>query len=188
MKELINKSILAAILISLGVAVSLTLNNAIGTFLFAFGLLGVCVLDMNLFTGKCGYWWKDNKKNLLIVLIVNLIAGYICGLLLSIANPALTILATEKIITWSFSIAFFIKSIFCGIIMYLCVDIYKKGEKLGIFFGVPLFIFCGFQHCIANIIILGIAHSFSWTIILAILGNLLGSMIINILQGRNLKK
>ena len=61
--------------------------------------------------------------------------------------------------------------------MYLAVAIYRKGSKLGILMGVPLFILCGFQHCIANIITLGIARTFSWTIILCILGNFIGALV-----------
>ena len=78
--------------------------------------------------------------------------------------------------------AFFIRSMFCGMIMYICVDIFKRGSYIGILYGVPLFIFCSFQHCIANIIVLGVAQSWSWTLILAIIGNLIGSMIINVLS------
>lgn len=54
---------------------------------------------------------------------------------------------------------------------------YKLGTPLGIIFGIPLFIFCGFQHCIANVITLGVDAGFSWTLILAILGNFAGSLV-----------
>ena len=60
--------------------------------------------------------------------------------------------------------------------MYIAVAMYRKGTPLGIIFGIPLFIFCGFQHCIANIITLGVARTFDWSIILAILGNFIGSL------------
>ena len=46
--------------------------------------------------------------------------------------------------------------------MYICVNEYKENNSIiGILYGVPLFIFCGFQHSIANIIILGVARTFS---------------------------
>ena len=104
-------------------------------------------------------------------------------MLIGTANPNLIPIAIEKIMTWDISLAFFIKSIFCGIIMYICVELYKNNNIFGIFYGIPLFIFCGFQHCIANIIVLGIAKTFSITIFICILGNLIGNIIINILQG-----
>jgi formate/nitrite transporter FocA (FNT family) len=176
------KSVLASILIGFGVAVLLFLGNPLGPILFAFGLMGVCYLQADLYTGKAGYYWKDKKANLATILILNLAAGYTFGLLLGYSSPQLIPVALEKIAGWDFSMAFFIRSIFCGMIMYICVDIFKRGSYIGILYGVPLFIFCGFQHCIANIIVLGVAQSWSWTLILAIIGNLVGSMIINILS------
>ena len=61
--------------------------------------------------------------------------------------------------------------------MYIAVYMYKKGTPLGIIYGIPLFIFCGFQHCIANIITLGVARTFDFSIIICILGNFVGSII-----------
>lgn len=176
------KSVLASILIGFGVAVLLFLGNPLGPILFAFGLMGVCYLQADLYTGKAGYYWKDKKANLATILILNLAAGYTFGLLLGYSSPQLIPVALEKIASWDFSMAFFIRSMFCGMIMYICVDIFKRGSYIGILYGVPLFIFCGFQHCIANVIVLGVAQSWSWTLILAIIGNLVGSMIINVLS------
>ena len=176
------KSVLASILIGFGVAVLLFLGNPLGPILFAFGLMGVCYLQADLYTGKAGYYWKDKKADLATILILNLAAGYTFGLLLGYSSPQLIPVALEKIASWDFSMAFFIRSMFCGMIMYICVDIFKRGSYIGILYGVPLFIFCGFQHCIANVIVLGVAQSWSWTLILAIIGNLVGSMIINVLS------
>ena len=179
MKELINKSIGAAILISLGNYALLKLGNPIGPVIFAFGLLGVCYMGQTLFTGKCGFLIQDKIKidDLLIILEVNLIAGYILGYIYSFADPDICKAAIAKVATWDISIAFFIKSILCGIIMYIAVLLYKKGTSLGIIYGIPLFIFCGFQHCIANIITLGVARTFSFSIIICIIGNLIGSLL-----------
>ena len=180
------KAILAPILIGFGVAVLLFLGNPFGPILFAFGLLSVCYLQADLYTGKAGYYWKDKKAELVKILIFNLLSGYGFGLLLGCSSPQLVQAAIQKIATWNFSPAFFISAVFCGMIMYVCVELFKRGNFIGILYGVPLFIFCGFQHCIANIIVLGIASwqtfTWSWTIILAITGNLLGSLIIDVLM------
>ena len=74
--ELINKSIGAALLISLGNYALLKLGNPIGPIIFALGLLGVCYMGLNLFTGKCGFLIQDKIKiiDLAIILVVNLIA------------------------------------------------------------------------------------------------------------------
>ncbi len=178
--ELINKSISAALLISLGDYALLKLGNPIGPIIFALGLLGVCYMGLNLFTGKCGFLFQDKIKytDLLIILIVNLIAGYLFGLAFSVTDKEVMTNAITKVSTWEVSISFFIKSILCGIIMYIAVLMYKKGTPLGIIYGIPLFIFCGFQHCIANIITMGAARTFDISILICILGNFIGSIFI----------
>ncbi len=177
--ELISKSIGAALLISLGNFALLKLGNPIGPVIFSFGLLGVCYMGLNLFTGKCGFFINDKIKikDLLIILVVNLIFGYLIGLMYSITDKEIIDVAVKKIATWDISLSFFIKSMLCGIIMYIAVYMYKKGSPLGIIFGIPLFIFSGFQHCIANIITLGVARTFNYSIFICILGNFIGSLL-----------
>ena len=178
-KELITKSVGASILISLGVYSLLKMGTPIGPVLFTLGLLGVCYMGLNLFTGKCGFLISDKIKpiDLTLILIVNLLSGFLIGLMYSITDPEIYKAAVAKVSTWDFSLSFFIKSMMCGVIMYISVLMYKKGTPLGIIFGIPLFIFCGFQHCIANIITLGVARSIHSSIILCILGNFIGSLI-----------
>ena len=177
--ELINKSISASLLIALGNYALLKLGEPIGPIIFALGLLGVCYMGLNLFTGKCGFLFQDKIKiiDLLTILVVNLIAGYLIGLMFSYCDNIVFDNAVKKVTTWEMSLPFFIKSILCGIIMYIAVYMYKKGTPLGIIFGIPLFIFCGFQHCIANIITLGVARTFDLSIFICILGNFIGSII-----------
>ena len=176
--ELINKSIGAAVLISLGNYALLKLGSPIGSVIFAFGLLGVCYMHQNLFTGKCGFFIQDKIKvlDLLIILVVNLLAGYLMGFVFSYTDSEVFANALMKVSTWNANLSFFIKSVLCGIIMYIAVYMYKKGTPLGIIFGIPLFIFCGFQHCIANIITLGVARTFDVSILIAIAGNFIGSL------------
>lgn len=177
--ELVNKSIGAAFLISLGNYALLKLGSPLGPVLFALGLLGVCYMGQNLFTGKCGFLFQDKIKvlDLLIILIVNLVSGYLIGLVFSYTDKDVFFSAVSKVSKWDLSISFFIKSILCGIIMYIAVYMYRKGTPLGIIFGIPLFIFCGFQHCIANIITMGVARTFHPSILICILGNFIGSLL-----------
>lgn len=178
MFELIRKSIGAAVLIALGDFALLKLGNPIGPIIFAFGLLGVCYMGQNLFTGKCGFVIQDKIKlsHLLIILAVNLIAGYLVGICFSLIDESVKTAAVSKVASWTFDLPMLIKSIFCGVIMYIAVFMYRKGTPLGIIFGVPLFIFCGFQHCIANVITMGVAVTFDWSLILCIIGNFFGSV------------
>ena len=137
--ELINKSVGAAFLISLGNYALLKLGNPIGPVIFALGLLGVCYLGQNLFTGKCGFVIQDkmNPLDLLIILVVNLVSGYLFGLIFSMADNEIMSNAVDKVATWECSMPFLIKSILCGVIMYIAVFMYKKGTPLGIIYGIP---------------------------------------------------
>ena len=177
-KELVCKSIGAAVLIGLGDYALLKLGNPIGPVIFAFGLLGVCYMGQNLFTGKCGFLFEDKIKifDLLTILIVNMIAGYALGVVFSKTDPEVFANAVARVSGYSISLSFFVKSVLCGIIMYIAVLMYRKNTSLGIIYGIPLFIFCGFQHCVANIITLGAARTFDWSIIVCIIGNFVGSL------------
>ena len=75
----------ASLLIGLGNYALLKLGEPIGPIIFALGLLGVCYMGLNLFTGKCGFLFQDKIKfsDLMIILAVNLVAGYLIGLLYS---------------------------------------------------------------------------------------------------------
>lgn len=177
--DLVRLSAGASLLIGLGDFVLLKIGEPIGPFLFAFGLLGVCVLGLNLFTGKCGFLFEDRIKilDLAIILLVNLICGYAIGVMFSLFDTAIVGVAETKVASWNMSLDFFLRSVMCGVIMYLAVELYRRGTKLGILFGVPLFIFCGFQHSIANVITMGVAVDFSWTILLCAAGNFAGAIV-----------
>ena len=176
--DLVRLSAGASLLIGLGDFVLLKIGEPIGPFLFAFGLLGVCVLGLNLFTGKCGFLIEDGIKisDLVIILIANLVFGYAIGAMFSLFDAAIVGVAEAKVANWNMSLEFFLKSVMCGVIMYLAVELYRRGTKLGILLGVPLFIFCGFQHSIANVITMGVAVEFSWTILLCAAGNFVGAI------------
>lgn len=178
-----SKSILAAFLISLGVAVNLTLGPPLGPIFFSFGLLGVCVFEAQLFTGKAGYWWRSQKIDLFSVLVANMVWGWFFGWFIGIANPSLIPVAIEKTTMINPAI-YLIQSFFCGSIMYICVDLFKKNYVYGIFLGVPLFIYCGFQHSIANAIMYGVAHILPQVplLMLCAMGNFAGAVFINLLS------
>ena len=176
--DLLRKSAGAALAIALGDAALLKVGTPLGPFLFTLGLLAVCYMGLNLFTGKCGFLFADKipLTELLLILLGNLAAGWVFGWLLSAADPSLIAPAAEKLASWELSLPFFLKACLCGVVMYVAVLLYRKGTPLGILVGVPLFIFCGFQHCIANVITLGVARSWDWSLPLAAAGNFAGSL------------
>ena len=179
----------ASLLIGLGDYALLKIGTPLGPFLFAFGLLGVCVLGLNLFTGKCGFLVEDKIKilDLLLILVSNLVFGYLFGAMFGLADEGVAAAAVAKVGGWELSLAFLIRAMLCGMIMYLAVKLYRKGTSLGVLIGVPLFIFSGMQHSIANVITLGVSLEFSLglvlIILLCVLGNFLGAILAWFLSG-----
>jgi len=174
----------ASVLIGLGNCALLKVGQPLGPFLFALGLLAVCILGQDLFTGKCGFVVADKipPKKLVLMLATNLLSGYLFGIFLSYMDPSLQSVAMNKVEGFVVSFEFFAKSVLCGMVMYLAVAIYRKQSVLGILIGVPLFIFCGFQHCIANVITLGVARVLTMPTVFAIglsaLGNFIGAFLL----------
>ena len=178
---MIRKSIFAALLISLGMYVLAATPFPFGQILFAFGLMSICYCNGYLYTGKCGYVFEDKQyKQLACILIFNLIAGWIFGYIISYAYPDAYSFAQLKIRSWINPLAHILQAMGCGAVMFLAVDIKKKhNTALGILYGVPLFLCCGLQHSIANIIACGMAQTLSpiylFYILLAVIGNFIGA-------------
>ena len=195
-KENINillKGIYAGIMIGIGGSIYLSVaNRVVGAILFAIGLLTICVYKMNLYTGMIGYI-LENKfgylKTLIITLLGNLLGTITTALLIlntRIAN--ISIRAREMVIIKISDnyLSIFILSVFCGILMYIAVNNFKKREDsiikyLSIFICVVVFILCGFEHCIANMYYISLAKAWSIksaiSMLFMILGNSFGAII-----------
>lgn len=188
LKQLVSKSTLAGLLISLGATAFLTADNkTVGALLFSIGLTAVILLEANLYTGKIGY--VNSKAKLIsaaLILIQNLLVALVCGLIFystknnGCENPWLNKLTKS----WH---EFLFDSIGCGICIYLSVELYKKtGSIFVIVLGVLVFILSGFEHCIADIFYLSASMSFDLKsilyILIAIIGNSIGSLLIRFLQ------
>ena len=188
LKQLVSKSTLAGLLISLGATAFLTADNkTVGALLFSIGLTAVILLEANLYTGKIGY--VNSKAKLIsaaLILIQNLLVALVCGLIFySTKNNVCENLWLNKLTkSWH---EFLFDSIGCGICIYLSVELYKKtGSIFVIVLGVLVFILSGFEHCIADIFYLSASMSFDLKsilyILIAIIGNSIGSLLIRFLQ------
>lgn len=196
----VKKSILAGILISIGGCVYLAASAAgfpwFGAILFSGGLYGICVYEFNLYTGKVGYiayHFKDVNYIwfVLAVCAVNLVTTFAVGLAAGSFFPAIRG-AAVKCYAAKLECSYvkdFVSAVFCGILMFLAVDTWKKGEKLGLFIYVPVFIIAGFDHSIANSFYNGAAfgeqtftlHNLLFTLIV-VAGNGAGGMIFPLLM------
>lgn len=158
LKNILRKSIAAGILISIGATVKMNCNSPIiGAVLFSIGLFFICTFGMYLFTGKIAHINKKEWHYYLVIWLGNLIGCIISMLFIRIANPnshtiCIPIMEAklDKSIFTTSALAFF-----CGIIMFLAVENYKKSESeiskvFGIVIGVTGFLVAGFEHSIAD--------------------------------------
>ncbi len=194
MKKIIFNAISAALLISVVSYCNLVCGNSyIGAALFAFGLIIICSYGMSLFTGMAGYITKDNLGQFFVAGVVNCVMAFLFGVVGSL-NPAckekaISVCAgkTDRGVLWMF-----ISAIFCGMLIYLGVDFYKKrGRFIGIIFAIPIFVLCGFDHTVADMFYYGAAGVYNiadiWLLVAAFVGNALGSNIVRLLiyAGKN---
>ncbi len=184
--------ILAGIMVGIGGFVYLSMyseSKVVGAVLFAVALLVICYNGYSLFTGKIGYLPLNHTKNdisvLLLGLFGNAIGTILCGLAAKVACPKLcdvaTLICTSKL---EQSIpAALIRAMFCGILMYVAVSMFKDHKtNVGIFICIPVFILSGFEHSIANMFYFAASNIVSLKafgyIWLIVLGNAIGGMLI----------
>lgn len=194
------KGFFAGVMISIGGTAYLAVSNSvIGSLLFSIGLLMICIYGMNLFTGKIGYILVSKigyVLELLCTLVGNFIGTYLCGFLIrntrfvSYQERAISI---SNIKLNDDFVSIFVLSIFCGMLMYIAVNNYKKvennlGKYLSVVLCVMVFILSGFEHCIANMYYFSVANVWSLdTFIMLgvmILGNTFGSIIIALFDNK----
>lgn len=158
--RIFKSAIFAGIAISIGGLAFLTMGKIIGPILFTFGLITVIHYKLSLYTGAVGFteligFNTETKKNWLIILIIifgNIIGCCIVALLANYGNFTFTILTNDIVVSRiSQPIAsVIIRGIGCGLIMSTAVQFAREGKFLPLLFGVPLFIYCGFYHSIAD--------------------------------------
>lgn len=209
--------ILAGIAIALGGILNVLCNayigdpwgKLIGSLLFPIGLSLVCYLSFGLFTGKIGFVFDNKPKYLLYLLTIyigNFIGSLIMGSiiwLIFVKNgnndfaTKLMAVADGKmnaVSTFPGALTVFGGSLLCGMLVYTAVFSYKHFKRhifklLGIFLSIALFVYMGFDHCVANMFYFMGGHfgenfsqGYSYlNIALATVGNSLGAIGLNTL-------
>lgn len=169
--------------------------------LFSIGLILVCVLGLQLYTGKVGVVFDNREKlvenaiNLPIMLVGNAIGAFALGIAChfifnnvpDVMNRIAEI-ADAKIDYVNHNV--FLEGLFCGALVYIAVYFFKNlqnwGMKIiGIITAVTLFVYCGFQHCIANMFYFAMnfdwVHwniNFLWNILIVVLLNSVGALLV----------
>lgn len=140
----------------------LACTNIIGAVLFSFGLLTVVGYKLPLYTGTAGFvplrdeqgnsCWGSAIGELLLILSGN-IMGCLLVSLLARLSPVDLGASAQHILESRLAIGPLragLLAIGCGFIMTTVVTFAREGKPLALLFGVPLFINCGFPHCLAD--------------------------------------
>ncbi len=184
----------AGIMISIGCAVFLACDNKyVGSVMFSVALLTICLRSLILYTGRIGFipekHGRDEISDLLLGLLGNVAGvaagGFAAGVALPKLRETAAVLCEAKLTTQNFGQTL-LRGMFCGILMYIAVVVYKENRNvIGILFCIPVFILSGFEHSIADVgyfACAGVASwqsfGFIWTVIL---GNSLGSMLLPVM-------
>ena len=150
----------AGIAISFGCLAFLTMGNLIGPILLTFGLITVVHYKLALYTGTVGFLELlgfnnnilNNWKKIAIIILGNILGCLIVSILASYGGFTFTILANDVVqsrLTQPI-VSVVIRAMGCGLIMSTAVQFAREGKFLPLLFGVPLFIYCGFYHSIAD--------------------------------------
>lgn len=182
--KIVIDSILAGILIAMGGVVYLSCEDrVVGATLFSFGLLTIVCRQLSLYTGKIGYVNKMGVRDILITLAGNFVGTFLVGVVLRATRSSITSQAMVSTKLNDSPLSIFILAVFCGALMYLAVDNYKKSRSwIFVILPVVIFILCGFEHCIANMFYFTLADSWqSWHTIyyqlIMIAGNAVGAWV-----------
>jgi formate transporter len=178
-------------------------GRVVGSILFSIGLFLVCSLGLNLYTGKIGYVFENKKDYLLSLaemLLGNAIGAIGLGYLLSatslnslLSETALNCVKNKVLNLGSGGQSWYsclINAFFCGVLVFLAVDLFKKSENhlikvVGLFGCVTAFVALGFEHCVADMFYFAFANAWGTSFVpallamlLFILGNSLGSIVV----------
>lgn len=181
--------------------------KSLGSLLFAVGLFMVCFFGLFLYTGKIGYLLDNkNKKMYVIDLLVgyigNIVGAVALGYFLRLIFGAFSSQTLEGIKKICASRMMDLgqggspiykqlgTSFFCGSLVYLAVHFWKKPyqfplKTIILVMCVFLFVYLGFEHCIANMFYFSFGNSWNLQSIVNILivtfGNSIGAIFVRLI-------
>lgn len=129
-----------------------TYGPLFGSILFCFGLMTVVAYKLSLYTGTAGFIKKDEVGKLFIVLGGNIIGCFIMGLITRL-SPLDIQTAAENVLRLRIErgpLRCGLLGIPCGFMMTTAVTFARKQHYIPLLLAVPLFIVCGFTHCVAD--------------------------------------
>ena len=198
-RTLVN-AVLAGLFIGLAGTVYLSVPDKFaGAFLFGFGLLTIVCCGFKLYTGAIGYLVNQGRKTgsyavlLAIIWAGNWLGTWLVGTALrcsrvggELSRKAATLCSAKVADSW---ISLLVLGFFCGILMYLAVESFRRKDELPVpggilmvFLCVMIFILSGFEHCIADMYYFSVAGAWDagslGKILIITAGNSLGGFLL----------
>ena len=183
-------AVLAGMAIAIGGLAFLSVDSKVlGSALFTVGLFTVCTMGLNLFTGKVCYVFQNDRDYALalpVIWIGNLAGTGLIALFAGLTRnaPALAEKAAGmcQVKLDDNLVSLFFLGILCNILIYIGVEGYKNipheiGKYLALLFGVMVFILCGTEHCVADMVYLWIGGSWNARAVACILAITLGNAV-----------
>lgn len=197
--------LLAGTLIAIGGAANLQLSSmgqpVWGGIFFSFGLMCVCILGANLFTGKAGYLLENNRGYALDVAIMalgNIVAAMAVGYLAGLVFKNWTVATEAKFLygegsTWYGCL---LRSIGAGAFVYLAVECFRRlpsfpAKLIMVCLSIATMVLLGCNHSVANVFYFSYAQivvpgfdglNAVASVAVAIAGNVIGSLALYLLQ------
>lgn len=197
--SLVIDGMLSGFIVCIGCCVYMNCDNkALGALLFSFGLFVIIVFRLGLFTGKAGYMAVREASYMIdvfLTLAANFFGAVIGGALLRATRMGNSyVQKANEILSPKFQddlLSSFVLAFFCGVLMYIAVEGFERcaknknymGTALAIIMPVMIFVFCSFNHSIADFAFFSIGkfHMAEYAIYyfpLVITGNALGGMLL----------
>lgn len=203
--------VFAGILIAIGGAINLCLSSMgqpiWGGVFFSFGLMCVCILQANLFTGKVGYVLERDKRfaiDVLIMAVGNMVGalaiGYLCGAIM----PGWNLSVDTKLLygdnaTWWGCL---LRAILAGVFVYLAVECFRvipsfPAKLVLVCLSIATMVLLGCNHSVANAFYFGYGQivlpgfdglNATFSVMVAMVGNAVGSILVYLLQNAFKKK
>lgn len=129
-------------------------GSLFGSILFALGLLAIVGYKLKLFTGTAGFIKKNEIGDLLIILMGNIVGCFMMGMLTRVSpvcdgiQIAAMNIMNSRIETGAIGCG--LMAIGCGLLMTTAVIFARQKNFIPLLLAVPLFIVCGFPHCVAD--------------------------------------
>ena len=172
-------------------------GRIVSALLFSLGMFVILAFEMKLFTGlipKIPHTSPKSYWQLPVCLLGNMVGVFIVYLLASQTYYAETIISAgstmikNKLNLDNWALSSLCSGVLCGVLITLSVlsvdHSHKKGlsANVGVMFPIIVFVFCGFDHSIANMFYFYCLGEYSLNVIgyisLTVLGNLIGGIIL----------